>query len=163
MTKQIMDRAAADNVYLHKDFHGALNQALIYVERVFGAAAVKDYLRQFAGTFHAPLRRAMSERGLDALKDYLADVYSDEGADIRIETIPCGREPDELTLHVKECPAVSHIRKMGLTVSPLFLETVKTVNEAICSGTPFDAGLLEYDPETGRSVQRFRRIAGRPR
>lgn len=163
MTKQTMDKAAADNVYLHKDFHGALNQALIYVERVFGADAVKEYLRQFAGTFHAPLRRAMFERGLDALKDYLRDVYSAEGADICIETAPGGPDPDELTLRVKECPAVSHIRKMKLTVSPLFPETVKTVNEAICSGTPFEAELLEYDPETGRSVQRFRRTAGGPR
>jgi hypothetical protein len=163
MTKRIMDRSAADNVYLHKDFHGALNQALIYVERVFGEAAVKEYLRQFAGAFYAPLSRAMAERGLDALKEYLMKTYAEEGAEIRIDMRPEQGEAAELVLSVPDCPAVSHIKKMGLKLSPLFSETSRTVNEAICAGTPYEAELLEYEPATGRSVQRFRRIARRLR
>ena len=48
-------------------------------------------------------------------------------------------------------------REHGYTVARLFVETTRTVNEALCEGTPFIAELLEYDDETGRGVQRFTR------
>ncbi len=147
-----MRRRAGDNVYLHKDFHGALNQALIYVEEHFGADALREYLYEFARAFYAPLTSRLREDGLAALRQYLEGVYALEGAECRIE-----ESSDELILHIPRCPAVSHIRKMGLTPTPHFRETTRTVNEAICEGTPFKAELLEYDPETGRSVQRFSR------
>jgi hypothetical protein len=152
MGKKVMRRRAADNVYLHKDFHGALNQALIYVEEHFGAEAVKEYVYQFAKGFYAPLTRRLREDGLAVLREYFERVYSLEGAECRIE-----ESPGELILRIPRCPAVSHIREMGLTLSPLFPETSRTVNAAICEGTPFEADILEYDLETGRSVQRFAR------
>ncbi len=147
-----MRRRAADNVYLHKDFHGALNQALIYVGEHFGAEAVREYLYQFARAFYAPLTSRLREEGLAALREYFEGVYALEGAECRIEA-----SSDELILRIQSCPAVSHIRKMGLVLSPHFREATRTVNTAICEGTPFEADLLEYDPETGRSVQRFSR------
>ncbi len=150
--KKVMRRKAADNVYLHKDFHGALNQALIYVEDHFGAESVREYLHQFAREFYSSLTGRLQEQGLEVLKEYFAGIYKLEGADCRIEA-----SRNELVLTVPRCPAVTHIRKMGLPASPLFDETTKSVNEAICEGTPFQAELLEYDPETGRSIQRFSR------
>ena len=150
--KQVMRRKVADNVYLHKDFHGALNQALVYVEEHFGAAAVREYLRQFAQEFYSPLTRRLKDEGLEALKEYFAAICELEGADCRIEL-----SADELVLTVARCPAVTHIRRMGLPLSPHFVETTRTVNEAICEGTPFTAELIEYEPEAGRSVQRFSR------
>jgi hypothetical protein len=147
-----MKRRASDNAYLHRDFHGALNQALIYLERNFGAGAVRAYLRQFARTFYAPLTGEIKERGLGALQAHLTDLYTLEGAEFGIEG-----SPDELVLTLAACPAVSHIRKMGLTISPHFDETTRTVNAAICEGTGFKFELLEYDPETGRRVERYSR------
>ncbi len=147
-----MRRKAADNVYLHTDFHGALNQALIYVERHFGAVAVREYLYQFARAYYSPLIRRLQEKGLEALKEHFSAIYELEGAECRIEL-----SPDELVLTVPQCPAVTHILRMGLPLSAHFVETTRTVNEAICEGTPFLAELLEYDPDTGRSVVRFSR------
>ncbi len=157
--KKTMKRRASDNVYLHKDFHGALNQALVYLERNFGGEAVGEYLRQFAGNFYSPLTRDLKKRGLDALKDHLERIYTLEGADFRIE-----RSADELVLTVDACPAVAHIRKMGLPVSRHFSETTKTLNAAICEGTGYEFELIEYDPESGRRVERYsRRRSGRRR
>jgi hypothetical protein len=51
------------------------------------------------------------------------------------------------------------MRKQGYTVARLYKEVTQTVNEAICDGTAFRYELLEYDEETGRSVQRFSRRA----
>jgi hypothetical protein len=147
-----MRRRASDNVYLHQDFHGALNQALIYLEERFGEAAVREYLLQFARAFYSPLNRELKSQGLSALRAHFEKIYSLEGARIAVES-----STEELTLRVARCPAVTHIRAMGLLVSRLFAETTRTVNEAICEGTGYAAELLEYEPESGRSVQRFSR------
>jgi hypothetical protein len=153
-----MRRQASDNIYRHQDFHGALNQALIYLERNYGAGAVRAYLRQFARNFYAPLKDEINRRGLEALKTHLENLYALEGAGFRISC-----SPEELSLSVDACPAVGHIRKMGLTVSPHFAETTRTVNAAICEGTGFRFELLEYDPKTGRRVERYSRRGSRKR
>jgi hypothetical protein len=147
-----MDRRAADNPYLHRDFHGALNCGISYLHSHFGEAAVRDYLRDFALRWHAPLRQRLVVEGLDALRRHFEAIYAIEGAEVRFE-----QTVDELVLRVEACPAVSHIRARGAEPSPLFVETVRTVNEALCEGTPYVAELLDYDPQTGGSVQRFRR------
>jgi hypothetical protein len=152
MPKLVMDRRAADNPYLHKDFHGALNCGIVYLRRHFGDDAVREWLRGFARRWHAPLRQRLMAEGLGALREHFEALYCVEGASVH-----CEQTPDELVLHVDACPAVTHIRALGGEVSPLFVETVRTVNEALCEGTPYAAELLSYEPRTGRSVQRFRR------
>lgn len=81
--RETMRRKASDNRYLHKDFHGALSLGLEYLERHYGDEAVRDYLRQFVTSFHGPLRAAIRDRGLPALKEYLEGIYRLEGGNIR--------------------------------------------------------------------------------
>ena len=154
MPKQVMRRRAADNEYLHKDFHGALSCGIDYLQRAYGEEAVRDYLRAFALSYYAPLRARVAERGLAALQEHFERLYSIEGGDVSIESTG-----DELTIRVETCPAVMHMRERGHGVAALFVETSRTVNEALCEGTPFEAELLDYEPETGRCVQRFRRVS----
>ncbi len=150
MTKEIIRRNAADNVYLHKDFHGALSTGLTYLEQRYGAEAVRDYLRQFARAFYAGLTRAIIERGLIALREHLERIYALEGGQI---SITCS--DDELLLQVEACPAVRHMREHGYAVAPLFYETSRTVFASICEGTPVTVEWLRYDEESGRSAARF--------
>jgi len=148
--KETMRRQAADHPYFHRDFHGALSCGIEYLHTRFGEQAVRDYLREFALTFYAPLRAALRERGLVALREHFAKLYEAEGAEARFDL-----RADELTIRVAACPAVRHMRAHGYPVARLFHETTRTVNEALCEGTPFAAELSDYDPETGRGVQRF--------
>lgn len=152
--KDVMHRQAADNIYLHKDFHGALSCGLEYLHEHYGELAVRDYLREFALTFYAPLRQKLREQGLGALKDHFEAIYRLEGATAEFEL-----SADELIIRVAACPAVWHMRGKAYPVARLFRETTRTVNEALCEDTPFVAELVEYAPQTGRSVQRFRRRA----
>lgn len=154
--KEVMHRQAADNAYFHQDFHGALSCGIEYLHEHFGENAVREYLREFALTFYAPLRQALRTDGLVALKEYFTTTYRAEGGDAQLEI-----SADELTIRVAACPAVQHMRAHNYPVARLFHETTQTVNDALCEDTPYVAELLEYDPETGRSVQRFsRRNAG---
>ena len=145
-----MRRTASDNVYLHKDFHGALSRGLDYLREHYGEDAVRQYLHEFTLRYYAPLRQEILSRGLDALEDHFRAMYEREGGSFRIR-----RTPDELVLEVDACPAVTHMRSAGYTVSPLFVETTRTVNETLCEGSPFAAELRSYREDNGASVQRF--------
>ena len=118
--KEVMERTARESVYFHQDFHGALSVGIEYLHEQYGEQAVRDYLREFALSFYAPLRRALREKGLAALKDHFEALYQ------------------------------------------MFHETKRTINEALCEGSPYSAELLEYEPQSGRSVQRFSRCASAP-
>ena len=136
MAREVVRRTARDNRYLHKDFHGALSVGLEYIEHRFGEKAVREYLRQFARAFYAPLTADLERRGLVALEEHFAKVYEEEGGDVRITL-----SEEELRIEVKACPAVAHMRERGYPVARLFRETTRTVNETICEGTPYTAEL----------------------
>jgi hypothetical protein len=104
MSKEVMTRTASQNTYLHKDFHGALSVGLIYVQDHFGDDAVREYLRDFARAFYAPLTASVRELGLIALKEHFEKIYDLEGGDTSIKYTN-----DELIIDVKACPAVTHI------------------------------------------------------
>lgn len=154
MAKQTMSRRASDNEYMHKDFHAALSAGIEYLDRHYGVEAVREYLRRFARSFYAPVIAEINCRGLVALKEHFESIYAREGGRIRTSLTE-----DELILEVEACPAVMHMRDHGYAVAELFSETERTVNAALCEGTPFEAELVEYDPGTGRSTQRFFRRA----
>ena len=152
MAKEVMRRSAADNEYLHRDFHGALSAGVQYVQDRYGGDAVREFLRQFTLSYYAPLRRELMERGLAALKEHFERIYSQEGGEIRVE-----RSEDELVIRVQACPAVTHMREHGYHVADMFAETTRTVNEALCAGSPFLAETRDYDEQTGACVMTFRR------
>jgi hypothetical protein len=148
--KEVMERKAKDNAYFHQDFHGALSVGIEYLHEHYGERVVCEYLREFALSFYAPLRQALRERGLVALKDHFESLYQIEGGTVQYEL-----SAGELLIRVAACPAVGYMRSHGYPVARLFHETTRTINEALCEGTPFSAELLEYESQTGRSVHRF--------
>jgi hypothetical protein len=154
MAKHVMRRGAGDNQYLHKDFHGALSSGLEYLHQNYGEDAVRDYLWQFARAYFAPLTDALRRRGLAAVQEHFEKIYKIEGGEVSFRLTE-----DDLWIEVAACPAVTHMRDQGYPVAALFRETKATVASAICHQTPYDAELLEYDDQTGRSVQRFHRRA----
>lgn len=152
MAKLSITRCASDNVYLHKDFHGALSSGIAYLHQRYGEDAVHRYLRQFAKTYYAPLTHALQERGLSAMREHLERIYAIEGGEIAIEG-----DEDQLIVHVTACPAVTHMHEHGYPVARLFSATSSTVYAAICEKTPFAVDVLSYDEQTGASTVRFYR------
>lgn len=152
MAKEVMKRQASDNEYFHMDFHKGLSAGIEYLHINYGQEAVYEYLRQFANTFYAPLKEDLKQRGLVAVREHYEKIYKIEGGKIDITF-----SEDEFILKVEACPAVTHLRKNGHPVARLFHETTKTVNETICQDSEFLFELVEYDQQTGRSVQRFYR------
>lgn len=152
MAKQSMTRRASDNVYLHRDFHGALSTAIQYLHQTYGEQAVRGYLRTFALHYYAPLTRDIRERGLLPLQEYLERTFRQEDGDFWLECTE-----DTLTLHVEACPAITYMQQHGYAVAPMFCETSKTVYATIVEGTPFCFSWLDGDELAGRCTMRFSR------
>ena len=150
--KKTMSRKASDNEYLHKDFHGALSCAVNYLHKTCGEEAVREYLRKFAVSYYAPLIINIKERGLAALKEHFEKIYGIEGGEVDISL-----KDDEFIINVYKCPAVTYLRENNRPVADLFYETTRTVNSALCEGTPFKAEFLDYNSITGGCIQRFTR------
>jgi hypothetical protein len=152
MPTEKMRRMASDNEYLHKDFHIALNNGLIYLEEKYGTKAVTGYLKDFTRAYHKPLKESLIKEGLSALKTYFEKIYAAEKSSVKIL-----HTENELFIEIEKCPAIEHMKKNNVMPSPLYVETSDTVYRTLCDGTPFGFELLEYDKETGRSRMKFYR------
>ena len=150
MTRQTIRQKASDSNYYHPDFHIALNYGIEYLRNNFGERSVQEYFVQFASAYFAPLNNAIKDKGLPAIKEHYEKIYQIENAIFSL-TI----SPNELLIHLSASPAVMHIKEKGHTVSPLFQETVTTVNKEICRNTPYQCELLEYNNENGAYQLRF--------
>lgn len=149
-----MVRKAADNKYLHKDFHCGLNLGIDYIAKLYGDEAIVEYLTEYARVFHKPLIEAVKKEGLKALEDYFTKLYETEEA---IDDIKMTRSDNELVIEIEKCPAIMHIKKQGGEICDTFVETTNTVNKTIVEDTPFEFELVSFDKETGKSNQRFYR------
>ncbi|MCK5280506.1 MAG: hypothetical protein KAK04_18260, partial [Cyclobacteriaceae bacterium] len=107
-------------------------------------------LAQFANNYHGPLKKALMEKGLFAIKAHYEKIYKIEGAVFEMNF-----SQDDLVIHLSESPAVMYIKAGGHTVSPLHKETVITVNKEICRNTPYDCEVIEYENKNGAYKLRF--------
>ena len=152
MTKQVMDRKAADNKYLHKDFHIYMSFGVDYVGKKYGLDGVREYLAEFTRNYHKPLIQDIRQRGLDAVQDYLARIYAAEEVP---EDLEMTRSASELSVLVKRCPAVTHIRKQGGTPSRWFAETTSTVYATLALEAGISFEMIDYREDDGRAQFRF--------
>ncbi len=144
MPVQSLKHTASEGPYFHPDFHIALNYGLEYLREHFGKEAVREFLVQFAANHHQPLKKKIAVKGLHAIREHFENIFKIEKAKFEMKTAR-----DELVIALAGSPAVRHIRAGGHEISPLFHETVITVNKELCRDTPFDCELLEYEKETG--------------
>ena len=146
---KVIDCAASDNVYMHKDFHGALGYAIKYLDETLGEEATREYLTQVGKTYFAPLSERLRGQGLSALENHWRKTFGEEGGrfDLRYEG-------DVLVLEVKECPAVAHMKAHNQFSTERFCETTVVVNETVCGAAGYECECT-YVPGAGTCVQRF--------
>lgn len=152
MTKEVMTRKAADNQYLHRDFHNILNLGLDYLADRFGPASVVGYLTDFADHFHAPEIETIQKEGLSAVAAIFQQTYASENAD---GVLSFEEKEGALLIRIDACPAVRHIRKLGDKPSRFYALTTSIVWGRIArrSGIGFEP--LFYDPATGAAEYLF--------
>lgn len=149
---EVFERKAADNKYLHRDFHISMNMLMEYISNRFGRAALTDYLKTFSKEFHKQRKTKLSTEGLSALKDYFEKIYSEEEWKVEIDF-----SQDKLILKQNACPGISYIRSKGFEPIKQYIETYTTVYHELCKGTPYEYEMVGFNDKTGACTQVFKR------
>lgn len=149
---KVMKRTASDNKYLHRGFHQTLNLLMDYIYENFGINNLITYLEQFTLEYHKSLHDQLNEGNIHALVSYLHDIYEKEEWPVVIR-----QGGGYVEIEQEACPGITHIKSMGKTPCPLYVETYRTVYSTLCSDTPFEYKLDYFDDETGACKQTFRK------
>ncbi|MFA6930858.1 MAG: hypothetical protein WCT05_11060 [Lentisphaeria bacterium] len=135
---------------MHKDFHGGTSLALDFVADRYGEQALSEILHNVGTKVYASIHEKLKRDDPSELVEHLAYFYNREGADFDLKV-----SGQEIILTLRECPAIAHIRKLGLPLSKHFCRSTTDLNDALCDGTPWatETRILAE----GQCVQRFYR------
>ena len=148
----VMERRAADNKYLHRDFHVTADIGISYVGEHFGDTGVREYLTRYAKSFYKKLADEVRAHGVLQIKDYIYKIFS---AEERADYVSFSYEEGVLTVKIKKCPAIEAMREMSHTPSRWYAETTKTVYPALAEMSGVGFQLISYDDETGAAEFKF--------
>lgn len=150
---EIMDRRAGDNEYFHPDFHSSMNMGINYLGEKYGETAVCEYLERYTKNVYHREIADVKKNGLPALEKMILNTYKKEKAE---DAVNVSLSAKELTVEVKYCPAVKHLRATGREISEWYVYTTKVVMAVIARESGLSFEMKEYDSETGCARYSFR-------
>ncbi len=114
------------------DFYFAINATFRFVFRKFGIEGLRRYWTDLGTRYFAPVTAKWKAGGLPAVAAYWRAFFDAEpGAEVEVS-----QNADEVTLEVKVCPAIRHLRAHGRDILPCFCQHCYYISEAIA--TPAD-------------------------
>lgn len=149
---KIMDRKAGDNEYFHPDFHSSMNMGIHYLGENYGIDAVREYLARYTKNVYHKDIADIKENGLSAIKAKILDTYKKEKAEDAVSTI---LENGKLTVTIRYCPAVKHLKNTGREVSRWYLYTTETVMDVLANEAGYRFEMEAYDEENGSARYSF--------
>ncbi len=132
------------------DFYFAINATFRFVLKKFGAEGLRRYWTDLGTRYSAPVTARWSAGGLPAVADYWRAFFAAEpGAEVEIR-----ESPDAVTLDVRVCPAIKHLRAHGREIVPCYCQHCYFTGEAMAA----PAGLMaRVEGGNGACRQRFLR------
>lgn len=139
-----------ENNELHLDFHGTTNTTLNYIAEKFGVDALKMILRKTGRDVYRSIREKLTAGDASELIEHLNWFFYREKGKYQLTV-----SGNEITLEVFECPAIRHLKKLGLEVSDYVCLQTSEVNAGMCEGTPWKSEVRVLEP--GHCIQTFRK------
>lgn len=100
------------------DFYFAINATFRFVIERFGETGWHGYLSDLARGYFEPVNRRWREGGLPEVASYWQAFFDAEpGAVVDVEQVE-----DSVTLEVRECPAIKHLKAAGREIVPVFCQ-----------------------------------------
>lgn len=143
---------ASEHEYYHPDFHSSMNMGIEYLGTYHGEEDIKAYLTMFTHDAYKPLLKEMQNDPLKALSNKIRQTYISEKAEDALEL---EQSAHTLSVTIKYCPAVRHLKKTGRQVSEWFSYTTEVVMDTLaeCAGLQFK--MNSYDANTGAASYAF--------
>lgn len=125
-----------ENNELHRDFHGTTNTTLNYIAQKYGVEAIREILRKTGHDVYKSIREKLARGDASELIEHLNWFFYREGAEFTLTV-----KKNEIVFEVFECPAIKHLKKLGLEISPYICLQTEEVNNGICQGTPWQSNV----------------------
>ena len=139
-----------ENNELHRDFHSGTNLAIDYIVDNFGLDAIKKILRRTGRKVYQSIHDKLARGDASELLEHLNWFMRRENARYQLTV-----KEDEIVLEVFECPAIRHLKKLGVPISQHICLQTSEVNAGMCEDTPWTSE-VEVLGE-GHCVQTFRK------
>ncbi len=111
------------------DFYFAINATFRFILQKFGEEGLRRYWTQLGERYFAPVSLAWQKNGLDGVAAYWRAFFAAEpGADVEVTA-----DQNAVTLNVKICPAIKHLRSAGREIVPCFCQHCYFVSEAMAA------------------------------
>ena len=121
-----------ENNELHLDFHGTTNTTLTYIAENYGVEALRAILRKTGRDVYRSIHEKLKKGDASELLEHLNWFFYREKGKYQLTV-----EENRIVLEVFECPAIRHLKKLGLEPSAYTcLQTVE-VNAGMCEDTPW--------------------------
>ena len=117
---------------LHLDFHGTTNTTLNYIADNYGVDALKEILRKTGREVYKSIHEKLLKGDASELLEHLNWFYFREKGKYQLTV-----EENRIVLEVFECPAIRHLRKLGLEPSPHVCLQTSEVNAGMCENSPW--------------------------
>ena len=118
---------------IHMDFHGAVNTTVEYISSKYGDKALHEIFFATGRDVYKDIREHLQKNDPGELVNFWKYFFDRENGDYEIN-----EENGNIVLHVKSCPAVKHVKKLGLKLSLEFCSQTVFVNKGITDGTPYE-------------------------
>lgn len=117
------------------DFYLAINATFRFVLNRFGVEGLRQYWSDLGAKYFAPVAARWSAGGFSAVAEYWRAFFAAEpGAEVEVNATE-----ERVTLNVKVCPAIKHLRANGREIVPCFCQHCYFINEAIAAPAGFAA------------------------
>ena len=109
------------------DFYFAINATFQFIRRSLGAAALEEYWSDLGGGYFRPVSEIWRRGGLVAVAEYWRDFFAAEpGGDVEVSGSGA-----RVTVSVRRCPAIAHLRAGKREIDPGFCRHCYFVSQAI--------------------------------
>jgi len=111
------------------DFYFGINATFRFVLKKFGPDGLRRYWTDLGTRYFAPVAERWNVGGMPAVAEYWRAFFAAEpGAEVEVR-----QSPDEVTLDVKVCPAIKHLRAHDREIAPCFCQHCYFIGEAMAA------------------------------
>ncbi|HXG23726.1 MAG TPA: hypothetical protein VNJ09_04155 [Chthonomonadales bacterium] len=115
------------------DFYFAINATFRFLLNRFGEESLRKYWTDLGEQYFEPVSKTWKEQGLKGVAGYWREFFAAEpGSEVEV-----AEATDSVTLHVKVCPAIKHLRAHGREIVPCFCQHCYFVGEAMARKAGF--------------------------
>lgn len=109
------------------DFYFAINATFRFILQRFDREGLEKYWTELGEKYYAPVSRSWTQSGLTGVAAYWKSFFAAEpDASVEIHSTE-----HSVTLEVKNCPAIQHLRKHQREIVPCFCHHCYFVSEAM--------------------------------